>query len=61
MRFGLPVLDPPDPKPVRFAEAPGCRRSTFEHAPSSAGAVAYRAFAGQLTALLETVGAGTGA
>ena len=35
-RFGLAVLEPPIPKTVRFAEAPGRGVSILEHAPSSA-------------------------
>jgi len=49
-RFGLTVLDPPIPKTVRFAEAPGRGISILEHAPSSAGAKAYRAIADVLHA-----------
>ncbi len=41
-RYGLLVFDPPVPKSVRFAEAPGFGRSVLQHAPASAGAVAYR-------------------
>jgi chromosome partitioning protein len=41
-RYGLQVFDPPVPKSVRFAEAPGFGRSVLQHAPSSPGAVAYR-------------------
>jgi chromosome partitioning protein len=41
-RHGLPVFEPPIPKSVRFAEAPGFGRSVLQHAPSSSGAVAYR-------------------
>jgi chromosome partitioning protein len=47
-RFGLTVLEPPIPKTVRFAEAPGRGVSILEHAPSSAGARAYRAIASSL-------------
>jgi chromosome partitioning protein len=47
-RYELPVFDPPVPKSVRFAEAPGHGRSVLQHAPSSAGAVAYRALATQV-------------
>jgi chromosome partitioning protein len=47
-RFGLPVLEPPIPKTVRFAEAPGRGVSILEHAPHSAGAQAYRAIAALL-------------
>ncbi len=41
-RYGLPLFEPPVPKSVRFAEAPGLGRSVLQHAPTSAGAVAYR-------------------
>jgi chromosome partitioning protein len=41
-RYGLLVFEPPVPKSVRFAEAPGFGRSVLEHAPTSPGAVAYR-------------------
>ena len=34
-RYGLPVFDPPVPKSVRFAEAPGLGCSVLQHAPSS--------------------------
>ena len=47
-RFGLSVIDPPIPKTVRFAEAPGRGVSILEHAPSSSGAQAYRAIAAVL-------------
>jgi chromosome partitioning protein len=47
-RYGLPVFDPPVPKSVRFAEAPEFGRSVLQHAPSSAGAAAYRALAVQV-------------
>ena len=39
---GLPVLEPPVPRSVRFAEAPAAGRSIFETAPRHAGAEAYR-------------------
>lgn len=42
---GLVVFDPPVPKAVKVAEAPGRGRSVLEHAPSSKGAVAYRELA----------------
>jgi chromosome partitioning protein len=41
-RYGLPLFEPPVPKSIRFAEAPGVGRSVLQHAPSSPGAVAYR-------------------
>jgi chromosome partitioning protein len=44
-RYGIQVLQPPVPKTVRFAEAPGRGRSILEHAPHSPGAEAYRAIA----------------
>jgi chromosome partitioning protein len=47
-RFGLAVLEPPVPKTVRFAEAPGRGTSILAHAPSSPGAAAYRALAAHL-------------
>ncbi len=47
-RYGLTVLDPPVPKSVRVAEAPGRGCSVLEHAPRSAAAQAYRALAEQL-------------
>jgi chromosome partitioning protein len=53
-RFGITVLPPPVPKTVRFAEAPGRGRSILEHAPSSAGAAAYREIAAALHADLVT-------
>jgi chromosome partitioning protein len=54
-RYGLVVLDPPVPKSVRFAEAPGEGRSILQHAPTSAGAEAYRALARQVGDLLAAV------
>ncbi len=48
--FGLPVLDPPVRRSIKFAESPGERRCIMEHAPWSAGAQAYRALARQLDA-----------
>jgi chromosome partitioning protein len=52
-RYGLPVFDPPVPKSVRFAEAPGLGRSVLQHASTSAGALAYRALAIQVFAAME--------
>jgi chromosome partitioning protein len=49
-RFGIPVLQPPVPKTVRFAEAPGRGRSILDHASSSVGARAYREIAATLHA-----------
>src|SRR5580704_11665077 len=47
-RYGLPLFEPPVPKSVRFAEAPALGQSVLEHAPTSPGAVAYRALASSL-------------
>jgi chromosome partitioning protein len=41
-RYGLPVLGPPIPKTVRFAEAPALGRSILSTSRSSKGAQAYR-------------------
>ena len=49
-RYGLPVLSPPIPKTVRFAEAPAVGRSILTTSRSSKGAQAYRDVA---TALLD--------
>ena len=46
--YGLPILDPPVPKSVRVAEAPGRGCSVLEHAPASPSAGAYRALAAAL-------------
>lgn len=47
-RYGLPVLEPPIPKTVRFAEAPAVGRSILATARSSKGAKAYREVAQSL-------------
>jgi chromosome partitioning protein len=47
-RYGLPVLEPPIPKSVRFAEAPAAGRSVLATARSSKGADAYRELAEHL-------------
>ena len=44
-RYGVPVLEPPIPKSVRFAEAPAVGRSVLATARGSKGAAAYRAVA----------------
>ncbi|TPG15961.1 ParA family protein [Pedococcus bigeumensis] len=41
-RYDLPVLDPPIPKTVRFAEAPAVGRSILATSRNSKGAKAYR-------------------
>jgi chromosome partitioning protein len=46
--YSLPVLDPPIPKSVRVAEAPGRGCSVLQHAPRSPSAEAYRALAARL-------------
>jgi chromosome partitioning protein len=49
-RYGLPVLDPPIAKSVRFAEAPACGRSVLTTAGRTPGAMAYRELARRLVA-----------
>jgi chromosome partitioning protein len=44
-RYGLPVLEPPIPKSVRFAEAPAAGHSVLVTARKGVGAEAYRAHA----------------
>lgn len=48
--YGVPVLAPPIPKSVRFAEAPALGRSILSTAPRSPGAEAYRKVAADLIA-----------
>jgi chromosome partitioning protein len=50
--YGLDVLDPPVPKSVRVAEAPGRGCSVLGHAPTSPSAEAYRELAGVVEARL---------
>lgn len=47
-RYGVPVLSPPIPKSIRFAEAPALGRSILTTARSSKGAAAYREVAAGL-------------
>ncbi|MBE3075566.1 MAG: ParA family protein [Actinobacteria bacterium] len=47
-RYGLPVLSPPIPKTVRFAEAPALGRSILATSRSSKGARSYRDVAASL-------------
>jgi chromosome partitioning protein len=47
-RYGMPVLDPPIPRTVRFAEAPAIGRSILATARGSKGATAYREVAEDL-------------
>ncbi|MER7071559.1 ParA family protein [Terrabacter sp. NPDC000476] len=49
-RYELPVLEPPIPKTVRFAEAPAVGRSVLATARTSKGAQAYREVAAALLA-----------
>ena len=49
-RYGIPVLQPPVRKSIRFAEAPARGKSILQHAPGSPGAEAYRALAVALLA-----------
>lgn len=53
VRYGLRVLEPPVPKSIRFAEAPGQGKSVLEHATSSTGAQAYRELATVLHANVD--------
>jgi chromosome partitioning protein len=49
-QYALTVLDPPVPKSVKVAEAPGRGASVLTHAASSKAAAAYRALATTLLA-----------
>ncbi len=49
-RYGVPVLSPPIPKSVRFAEAPAVGRSILATASGSKGAAAYREVAATILA-----------
>jgi chromosome partitioning protein len=51
-RYGLPVLSPPIPKTVRFAEAPAVGRSILATSRRSKGAAAYREVAAAIAKLL---------
>jgi chromosome partitioning protein len=51
-RYGVPVLDPPIPRTIRFAEAPAVGRSILATARSSRGAAAYRSIAEALVSRL---------
>ena len=51
-RYDLPVLEPPIPKTVRFAEAPAVGRSILVTARTSKGAQAYRDVAAALLSRL---------
>ncbi|MGH3576077.1 MAG: ParA family protein [Mycobacterium sp.] len=56
-RYGIPILQPPVRKSIRFAEAPARGKSIMQHAPSSPGSLAYRELA--RTLLEMSVVAGT--
>ena len=49
-RYGLPVMAPPIPKSIRFAEAPAVGRSVLATARGSKGAEAYREVAASIAA-----------
>ena len=51
-RYDLPVLEPPIPKTVRFAEAPAVGPVHPRHGATSKGAQAYRDVAASLLARL---------
>jgi chromosome partitioning protein len=51
-RYGVPVLDPPIPRTIRFAEAPAVGRSILATARSSRGAAAFRSIAEALVSRL---------
>jgi chromosome partitioning protein len=51
-RYGVPVLDPPIPRTIRFAEAPAVGRSILSTARTSKGAQAYREVAAKVLAQL---------
>lgn len=55
--YGLAVLQPPIPKSVKVAEAPGRGRSILTHARASKAAAAYRAIAEQLAEGIDPVDA----
>jgi chromosome partitioning protein len=52
-RYDLPVLSPPIPKTIRFAEAPALGRSILTTSRSSKGAQAYREVAARLAGAIE--------
>ncbi len=54
-RYGLPVLEPPVPRSVRFAESPMVGRSILRTAGRGAGAGAYREHARRLVTPPEPV------
>ncbi|MEO5980911.1 MAG: ParA family protein [Pedococcus sp.] len=54
-RYGLPVLSPPIPKTVRFAEAPAVGRSILSTSRTSKGAKAYREVAKALSKKFATL------
>ncbi len=59
-RYGIPVLQPPVRKSIRFAEAPARGKSILQHAPSSPGAMAYRTLAAAVLEMGTVAGGITG-
>jgi chromosome partitioning protein len=57
-RYGVPVLEPPIPRSVRFAEAPAAGRSVLAVTPRSRGAQAYRELARRLAERWPVNGSG---
>ncbi len=55
--YGIPVLQPPVRKSIRFAEAPARGKSILQHAPTSPGAEAYRQLARVLLDTAPAAGA----
>jgi chromosome partitioning protein len=55
-RYGIPVLQPPVRKSIRFAEAPARGKSILQHAPNSPGAIAYRQLASTLLEMSVVAG-----
>jgi chromosome partitioning protein len=47
--YDIPVVQPPIPRSIRFAEAPAAGKSIFRTAKSTRGAAAYRELAANLT------------
>jgi chromosome partitioning protein len=57
-RYGVPVLDPPIPRSVRFAEAPAAGRSVLAVSPRARGSQAYRELARRLVERWPVNGSG---
>lgn len=54
-RYGVPVMEPPVRKSIKFAEASQAGRSILSYAPAHQGAQAYRELATQLDSKLNEV------